>query len=521
MSSTLRDQLFDEILQARQRVYAVGSATPMQELRIPGVDVTVFAKREDLGPIKAYKWRGAYNCMAKLTPEQRAGGVVAASAGNHGQGVALAARRLGCKAHIYMPRSTPEVKQNAVRMHGGDNVEIVLEGDSYDAASAAAHAFAEEHNLTFVHPYDHLYTMGGQGTLADEVVMSGQGSFDRVYLQIGGGGLAAACACWFKKFWPDCKCIGVEGVNQASMKLAVESGERKTLPYVDVFCDGTAVRTAGKLTYELCRELLDGFVSVTNQEVCKAIRTLWNGLRVITEPSGAMGLAALLQDWQNGRIKAGEKCLVVLSGANMDFAQMGVVASNAGVQDSKRYERFLQIPMETKRGQVLKYLESIPAGVQLTDVQYGRLAADIQYPVFGVLATDAQFAEIDRALAAKGLAARDVTNADDVRFRMISYDRERLKHPVFFVIEFPERPGAFSEFMRVVGMYANLCYFNYRYSGEHVGRALVGLEFETVEDREACRAAASELLGTTIQGIHELPDEVRRRVLDRMSPMGK
>ena len=502
-------------------MYAVGSATPMQELRIPGVDVTVYAKREDLGPIKAYKWRGAYNCMAKLTPEQRAGGVVAASAGNHGQGVALAARRLGCKAHIYMPRSTPEVKQNAVRMHGGDNVEIVLEGDSYDAASAAAHAFAEEHNLTFVHPYDHHYTMGGQGTLADEVVMSGQGSFDRVYLQIGGGGLAAACACWFKKFWPDCKCIGVEGVNQASMKLAVESGERKTLPYVDVFCDGTAVRTAGKLTYELCRELLDGFVTVTNQEVCKAIRTLWNGLRVITEPSGAMGLAALLQDWQNGRIKAGEKCLVVLSGANMDFAQMGVVASNAGVQDSKRYERFLQIPMETKRGQVLKYLESIPAGVQLTDVQYGRLAADIQYPVFGVLATDAQFAEIDRALAAKGLAARDVTNADDVRFRMISYDRERLKHPVFFVIEFPERPGAFSEFMRVVGMYANLCYFNYRYSGEHVGRALVGLEFETVEDREACRAAAAELLGTTIQGIHELPDEVRRRVLDRMSPMGK
>ena len=521
MSSTLRDQLFDEILQARQRVYAVGNATPLQELRIPGVDVTVFAKREDLGPIKAYKWRGAYNCMAKLTPEQRAGGVVAASAGNHGQGVALAARRLGCKAHIFMPRSTPEVKQNAVRMHGGDNVEIVLEGDSYDAASAAAHAFAEAHQLTFVHPYDHLYTMGGQGTLADEVVMSGQGGFDRVYLQIGGGGLAAACACWFKKFWPDCKCIGVEGVNQASMKLAVESGERKTLPYVDVFCDGTAVRTAGKLTYELCRELLDGFVTVTNQEVCKAIRTLWNGLRVITEPSGAMGLAALLQDWQNGRIKAGEKCLVVLSGANMDFAQMGVVASNAGVQDSKRYERFLQIPMETKRGQVLKYLESIPAGVQLTDVQYGRLAADIQYPVFGVLATDAQFAEIDRALAAKGLAARDVTNADDVRFRMISYDRERLKHPVFFVIEFPERPGAFSEFMRVVGMYANLCYFNYRYSGEHVGRALVGLEFETVEDREACRAAAAELLGTTIQGIHELPDEVRRRVLDRMSPMGK
>ena len=315
--------------------------------------------------------------------------------------------------------------------------------------------------------------------------------------------------------------VAREFLVTAIRQLAVESGERKTLPYVDVFCDGTAVRTAGELTYQLCRELLDGFVTITNQEVCKAIRSLWNGLRVITEPSGAMGLAALLQDWQNGNIKPGEKCLVVLSGANMDFTQMGVVASNAGVQDSQRHERFLQIPMETKRGQVLKYLESIPAGVQLTDVQYGRLAGNIQQPVFGVLATDAQFAEIDRALAAKGLSARDVTNADDVRFRMISYDRERLSHPVFFVIEFPERPGAFSEFMRVVGQYAHLCYFNYRYSGEQVGRALVGMEFESVADRDACRDAAAKLLGTTIQGIHELPDEVRRRVLDRMSPMDK
>ncbi len=516
--SQIKDQLFDEILQARQRVYAVGEPTPLQEIRLDGVDAVVFAKREDLGPIKAYKWRGAYNCMAKLSPVQRSGGVVAASAGNHGQGVALAAARLGCKAHIFMPRSTPVVKQNAVRMHGGANVEIVLTGDSYDAASAAAHEFADANGLTFVHPYDDLNTMGGQGTLADEVVMSGKGPFDRVYLQIGGGGLAAGCACWFKKFWPDCKCIGVEGVNQASMKLAVESGERKALSYVDVFCDGTAVRIAGENTYELCRELLDGFVTVTNDEVCRAIRSLWNGLRVIPEPSGAMGLAALLQDWKAGNITPGERCLVVLSGANMDFAQMGVVASRAGVQESNRHERFLQIPMETKRGQILKYLESIPAGVLLTDVQYGRVAGDIQYPVFGVLGTDEQFAEIDRRLAAKGLKAHDVTQDEDVMFRMISYDRERLSHPVFFVIEFPERPGAFSEFMRGMGEYANLCYFNYQYSGEQVGRALVGLEFESRADRDACRARAEEMKGTTIQSIHELRDDVRHRVLDRMSP---
>lgn len=519
--SELRDELFDEILQARQRVYAVGEPTPLHKLNLPGIDVEVYAKREDLGPIRAYKWRGAYNCMAKLTPEQRAGGVVAASAGNHGQGVALAAARLGCKAWIFMPRSTPEVKQNSVRFHGGEHVEIVLVGDSYDAASVAAHEFAEKHHLTFVHPYDDVATMGGQGTLADEVVMSGKGAFDRVYLQIGGGGLASGCACWFRKFWPSCRCIGVEGENQASMKLAVEAGHRVALPYVDVFCDGTAVRVAGKNTFELCRELLDDYVTVSNVEVCQAIRALWNSLRVAPEPSGAMGLAALLQDWNQGKIQAGEKCLVILSGANMDFSQLGVVANRGGVRETNRKLRYLRIPMETKRGQILKYLRNIPEGVQLMDVQYGRIEGDIQHPVFGVLGTDAQFDEIRERLAARGMEAQDVTSDEDVLFRMISYDRVHLSHPVFFVIEFPERPGAFTEFMSAMGEYANLCYFNYRYSGEYVGRALVGLEFSTVADRDACRARAEELKGTTIQHIHELSDSVRRRVLDQMSPVKK
>lgn len=516
--SRIKDQLFEEILQARQRVYAVGEPTPLHRLNLPGVDAVVFAKREDLGPIKAYKWRGAYNCMAKLTPEQRAGGVVAASAGNHGQGVALAAARLGCKAHIFMPRSTPAVKQNSVRMHGGKNVEIVLTGDSYDAASAAAHEFAHANNLTFVHPYDDLATMGGQGTLADEVVMSGHGAFDRVYLQIGGGGLASGAACWFKKFWPNCKCIGVEGIDQASMSLAVKTGERRELPYVDVFCDGTAVRKAGENTFELCRELLDSFVTVSNDEVCQAIRALWNSLRVVPEPSGAMGLAALLQDWDAGKIAPGEKCLVVLSGGNMDFSQLGVVAARGGVRETNRSLRYLRIPMETKRGQILKYLSHIPVGVQLMDVQYGRIGGDIQYPVFGVLGTDEQFEQIRVGLAEHGLQAEDVTNDDDVIFRMISYDRVHISHPAFFVIEFPERPGAFSEFMSAMGKYANLCYFNYRYSGEQVGRAMVGLEFQTREDRDTCRALAEQMQGTTIQRIHEMPDHVRRRVLDSMSP---
>ena len=270
--SILSDRLSAEILQARQRVYTVGEPTPLQRLNLPGIQAPVYAKREDLGPIRAYKWRGAFNCMAALSQEARDKGIVAASAGNHAQGVALAARVLNCHATIFMPRSTPEVKQTEVRRHGGRHVKIMLHGDCYDETAAAAHEYTETHGCTFVHPYDDLVTMAGQGTLADEVVMSGEGPFDRAYVAIGGGGLAASVACWLKKFWPRIKVIGVEGIDQASMKTSIEQGRRVNLDYVDVFCDGTAVHIPGELTYPLCRELVDEFVTVTNNEVCQAIR---------------------------------------------------------------------------------------------------------------------------------------------------------------------------------------------------------------------------------------------------------
>ncbi len=517
METPTLDELFDAILRARQRVYEVGSCTPLQLLDIKNIDAQIYVKREDLGPIKAYKWRGAYNCVVNLSEAQRARGVVAASAGNHAQGVALAAKKLGCHAHIFMPRSTPEVKQRAVRKHGGDQVSIYLVGDSYDAASHAAKIYAADNELQFVHPYDDPTTIAGQGTLADEVVMNGPGRFDHIYLQIGGGGLAAGAACWFRHFWPDTRLVGVEGVNQACMKTAFDAEQRVALPYVDVFCDGTAVRIAGETTYPLCKELLDEIITVSNKEVCDAMRALWDSLRVVPEPSGALGAAALLQDWDKGVIKPGDRCLIILSGANMDFSQLASVASIADERHRHRMLRYLRIPMETKRGQVLRYLQHIPKGVQLREVQYGRIAGDIQYPVFGVLGTEDDFAEIDRRLTEKGLSAEDVSQDEDVRFRMISCDRTRLSHPVFFVIEFPERPGAFYEFMSMMGAYASLCYFNYQYSGEHVGRAFVGFEFDSREDRDLCRQQADALRGTTIQGLHELSDSVRRRVLGAMS----
>ncbi|MEL7337598.1 MAG: pyridoxal-phosphate dependent enzyme, partial [Planctomycetota bacterium] len=244
----LRDQLFSEILSARKRVYQVRPPTPFEQLNI-GNDAEVWIKREDQPPIHAYKWRGAFNAIAALPESRRARGIVCASAGNHAQGVALAASILNCESTIFMPRPTPMMKQQAVRQHGGDQVSIQLVGDTFDDANKVARRFATEHDQPFVHPYDDLTTMGGQGTLADEIMMEAKEDFDFAFLQIGGGGMAAAVSCWLRHYMPNIRILGVEAEGQASMGAAVRNGGPIDLPSIDIFCDGTAVSRAGELTY--------------------------------------------------------------------------------------------------------------------------------------------------------------------------------------------------------------------------------------------------------------------------------
>lgn len=516
---SLSRQLFDHILQARQRVYAIGKATPLQELPMRGVSARVFAKREDLGPIKAYKWRGAYNAMASLTPEQRAGGVVAASAGNHAQGVALAAEHLQIQAKIFMPVATPEVKQMEVKRHGGHYVEIVLTGDSYDDASVAAHQYACDHQLTFVHPYNDLVVMGGQGTLADEIVMSGEGPFDRVYLQIGGGGLAAAVALWIKEFWPETRVIGVEGEGQASMKRAIQEGVPTDIDYVDVFCDGTAVRKAGSLTFEICRQYLDEVITVSNDEVCHAVRALWDASRTIPEPSGAMSLAGLLKQSREGLLREGEKALFVVSGANMDFAQLAEIARRAGIGI---YEtRYFRVPITgqhaSKDGRLdlMTFLDMLPKKAQIVDVQYGRVHALVQYPIFGLSASDEDFELFFEDMKKHGIELENVAQQEDVRFRMIPYHPETFRYPLFVQIEFPERPRAFLDFMRRINDIAGIAYFNYAYSGERVGRALIGMVFKTAEDRDQCREEIRKMTGQNIRAVHEISQDTVERIIGR------
>ncbi|MCP5535854.1 MAG: pyridoxal-phosphate dependent enzyme [Akkermansiaceae bacterium] len=476
--------LFEQILAARERVYSMGDVTPLEKLELPDLDAEVWVKREDLGPIKAYKWRGSYNAMAALTPDQRAQGIVAASAGNHAQGVALAAKALGCQAVIYMPRSTPEVKQREVMRLGGDAVEIRLLGDSYDVAGHAALKFCEQSRGVYIHPYDDVVVMGGQGTLADEVVMSGNGPFDRVYVAIGGGGLAAAVACWLKRYWPEVKVFGVEGVEQASMTAAMEAGHPVELDYLDVFCDGTAVRKAGEVTFAYCRDLLDGMITVTNDEVCHSIRTLWESIRVIPEPSGAMALAGFQKHYASGEVQPGEKVLAIVSGANMDFAQLSGIAHRAGI--GSKHRRFLRVPIPEGKGSLVEFLSQLPENISIIDLQYGRIESSVQYPVLGLIGSEHDFTVLDEVLVMRGVSADDVSTDEDVDYRIINYAPGIFQHPLFVNIEFPERAGAFLHFMTEVKDLASLCYFNYAYSGERVGRALVGMEFDSESDQRSC-----------------------------------
>ncbi len=506
-----KEALFQEILMARQRVYEVGEVTPLEKLPLDGLGVEVWAKREDLGPIKAYKWRGAFNAMASLSDEERERGIVTASAGNHAQGVALAASALGCSAEIFMPLSTPEVKQNEVRRHGGDAVKIWLVGDSYDDAGVAAKKRCEELGGVYIHPYNDLATMGGQGTLADELVMAAGEPFDRVYIAIGGGGLASSVACWLEKFWPDCRVIGVEGEGQASMKAAIEEGGPVELEYLDVFCDGTAVREVGDKTYPYCRDLLDEVVTVTNDEVCNGIRCLWESIRAIPEPSGAMGLAAIMNELAAGKIAEGERVLTIICGANMDFAQLSNISRRAGIGSKVR--RYLRVPVPEGKGSLVNILEQLPEGVSIVDLQYGKVGDEEQYPVMGLIGSEDEYREFDEILDDQGIQASDVSNEEIVGYRIINYDPGLLAYPLFINIEFPERAGAFLSFMMKVKAYSSLCYFNYSYSGEGVGRALVGMDFDGLEDRERSLALIRGMVGDNIMAAELVGEETLSRLL--------
>ncbi|MQX38459.1 pyridoxal-phosphate dependent enzyme [Roseospira navarrensis] len=508
-SPQLKNTLIAEILKARERVYRVGQPTPLERLPLSDAFET-WIKREDLSPINAYKWRGAQNCTARMVEEEGARGVVAASAGNHAQGVALSARRLGIPAVIFMPRSTPQMKQTAVRLHGGADVEVVLVGDSYNEAATAAHAHAEAHGMVFIHPFDDLYTIAGQATIADEMILSGKGPFDLVFVQIGGGGLAAGVGTWIRLHYPNARIIGVEGVDQASMKASLAAGEPVTLPDVDRFCDGTAVTRPGDLTFTLCRDALDEIITVTNDEVCAAIQTMWELSRVIPEPSGAMGLAGLsrMADERPDEV-AGRRAAVILCGANMDFGKLTLIAGGAAVgAHTRRYFRF---HIGEEPGGLLGLLDQVP-DVSIAAFLYGKIHDTQAWPVVAFQGTPAEIEHLDDQFQALGLAAEDVTGHADIRYRVIPYNPTLFRDPVLLRVHFPERAGALRDFLRQASQVANICYFNYRYTGETIGRALMGFEFASAEDRAAFDRIVKD--PASVVTVRPVEDDAIRRMLE-------
>lgn len=506
---SLERRLRQEILLARERVYRFGAPTPMERLTLNQPGPEIWIKREDLSAVKSYKWRGACNRMSHISSSEKAQGVVTASAGNHAQGVALAAKALEVKARVYMPRSTPKVKQSAVLKHGAGFVEIRLSGESYDEAVQAARQDEKDSGAVYVHAYDDLLVMAGQGTLADEVVMSGHGPFDVAYLQIGGGGMAAGVGTWLKSYWPDICLVGVEGEGQASMRAALKAGRPVQLDQVDLFCDGTAVRQAGDLPFQICSDLISEIETVTNDEVSYAMRTMWEELRCISEPSGAMGLAAVLK---NREALAGKRVLVVLCGANIDFLQLGLVAQS--VSGSNQFGRTISVSIPERPGTMLDLLNSCFSELDIVDFQYGKTDSSEAWPIFTLTAADPkQLEEVTEKLNQKGLNWREIEGAEDVRFRAIPLRGDLLTCPAFLRLDFYERAGALHDFLaQRVQHKANLCYFNYRQTGERIGRALIGLDFPSSAERDALLKSIPSH-GEGYRLCHALDKEATHRII--------
>ena len=466
----------DEIARAVQTVYALDAVTPMDIMVIEG-GARIHLKREDASKSHSYKWRGAFNKMSALKESGWSGPCVATSAGNHAQGVAASARQLDMQATIFMPTSTPQLKQKSVIQHGGSNVQIKLVGDTFDESQVSAKKFAEKVSATILPPFDDPLVIAGQATVGVEI-MDQTPDVQFIYVPVGGGGLASGVAAFVKHSAPHVKVIGVEVAGQDAMRQSIEAGKRVTLPEVSRFCDGTAVACPGEHTFELCREHLDEIIIVTNDQVCRSIQVAWEEKRMITEPSGAIALAGALSRNHDGR----DKVVVVVSGSNTDFLTIPIIARRSRLTQPTRF--YYQFEISENNGSLIGLLDQLMDGINIVDFQYGRTSADCAMPVLGFNGTKKELDQFAARVESTGIRALEVTGEETVAYRVIPFQPELTKDPSFLRINFPDRPGALRDMMRECSPFTSICYFNFQESGESSGRALIGFEFATDENRE-------------------------------------
>ena len=474
-----------KILTARVYDVAVESALEPARNLSRRLHNKVLLKREDQQPVFSFKLRGAYNKMAHLTAEQLQRGVICASAGNHAQGVALSAHRLGARAVIVMPITTPQLKIDAVKALGG---EVVLHGESYSEAHLHAVELEKQQGLTFVHPFDDPDVIAGQGTIAMEILRQHQGPLDAVFVAIGGGGLISGVASYIKAVRPEIKVIGVQMNDSDAMIRSIAASKRVTLPDVGLFSDGTAVKLVGEETFRIARELVDEFISVDTDAVCAAIKDVFVDTRSIVEPAGALAVAAIKQYVAEHKTR-GETYAAILCGANMNFDRLRFVAERAEVGEER--EALFAVTIPEERGSFRRFCEligSLPGGPRnVTEFNY-RISDSAQAHVFVGLTTQGkgESGRIAANFSRHGFEALDLTH-DELA-------KEHIRHMVggrsalaqderLLRFVFPERPGALMKFLSYMRPGWNITLFHYRNQGADYGRILVGLQVPVSDNK--------------------------------------
>ena len=477
------------------RVYDVASESALEPARALGrrLHNTVLLKREDQQSVRSFKLRGAYNKMVHLSPAQLKKGVICASAGNHAQGVALSAHKLGARAVIVMPTTTPQLKVDAVRSLGG---EVVLFGDSYSDAYTHAAALEKKQGLTFVHPFDDPDVIAGQGTIAMEMLRQHQGPLHAVFVAIGGGGLISGVANYIKAVRPEIRVIGVQMNDSDAMMQSVAAEERVTLTDVGLFSDGTAVKLVGAETFRIARELVDEFITVDTDAVCAAIKDVFVDTRSIVEPAGALAVAAIKQYVARHKTR-GETYAAILCGANMNFDRLRFVAERAEVGEER--EALFAVTIPEERGSLRRFCEligTLPGGPRnVTEFNY-RISDSAQAHVFVGLSTQGkgESRKITANFSRHGFDTLDLTHdelaKEHIRHMVGGHSKlaqdERLLRFVF-----PERPGALMKFLSLMRPGWNISLFHYRNQGADYGRILVGLQVPKADDKAFAKFLAT------------------------------
>ncbi|WP_269533569.1 threonine ammonia-lyase, biosynthetic [Chitinimonas sp. BJYL2] len=463
----------ERILTARVYDVAVETGLDAMPNLASRIGNRVLLKREDMQPVFTYKLRGAYNKLAKLPQAARDRGVITASAGNHAQGVAMSAQRLGCRAVIVMPATTPSIKINGVKRRGA---EVVLHGDSYSDAYAHAVKLVEETGMTYVAPFDDPDVIAGQGTVGMEILRQHPDAIEAIFVPVGGGGLAAGLGAYVKRLRPEIKIIGVEPVDSDAMRRSIEAGHRVVLEHVGLFADGVAVKQVGEETFRLCREVLDEIITVDTDAMCAAIKDVFEDTRSILEPSGALSLAGL-KAWAEREGVQDKTLIAIASGANMNFDRLRHVAERAEIGEAR--EAILAVTIPEQPGSFRSFCELLGSRA-VTEFNY-RAADPAEAHIFvGVkISTRKEAADLVALLNERGLKAVDLTDNEMAKLHirhLVGGRAPQVEHELVYRFEFPERPGALLNFLTQMGRGWNISLFHYRNHGADFGRVLVGMQ---------------------------------------------